>query len=68
MGPILWVNAELIALQHLFFSVEIWHSVYSRSQLIQGQPHEGAAPGGLGNYFIIACADQPMKFPKTMNG
>ena len=26
--------------------------VYLRSTLIQGQPHEGAAPGGLGHFWI----------------
>ena len=47
MGPILWVNGELVALQHLFLPVEIYHSVYLRSTLIQGQPHEGHKCLGL---------------------
>ena len=38
MGPTLWVNAELVALQYLLLPVEICHSVYLRSTLIQGQP------------------------------
>ena len=50
MGPILWINAELVALQHLLLPVEICHSVYLRSMLIQGQPYEGAAPGGRGHF------------------
>ena len=52
MGPILWINAELVVLQHLVLSVEIFHSVYSRSTLIQGQPYEEAAPGGLGHFWV----------------
>ena len=52
MGPILWVNAELVVLQNLFLSVEICHSVYSRSTLIHGQLHEGAAAGGLGHFWM----------------
>ena len=52
MGPILRVNAKLVALQYLFCPVEICHSVYLRSTFIQGQPHEGAELGGLSHFWI----------------
>ena len=42
----------LAVLQNLFLHVKICHSVYLRSTFIQGQPHEGAAPGGLGHFRI----------------